>query len=48
MDAIVDQMGDAMGEHPGLAGTGAGDHQQGARLVRHGVELVGVETLGER
>ena len=29
--ALVDEVSDAMGEHPGLAGTGAGDDQQRAR-----------------
>ena len=48
MHAGVDQVGDAMREHPGLARTGAGDHQERAGLVDDGVELVGIEALGER
>ena len=41
--ALVDQVGDAVGEHPGLAGAGAGDHEQRSALVDDGVELVRVE-----
>ncbi len=43
-----DQVGDAVGEHAGLARPGAGDHQQRPVLVDDRVELVGVEALGER
>ena len=48
MHAVVDEVGDAMGEHAGLAGPGAGDDQQRAGFVGDGVELIGVEALGER
>ncbi len=46
--AVVDEVGDAVREHPGLARAGAGDDEQRAGLVDDGVELVGVEALGER
>jgi len=42
------QMGDAMSEHPGLAGTGAGDHQQRAVFVGYRIELRRVEPFEER
>ena len=45
--ALVDEVGDAMGEHPRLARSGAGDDQQRSAAVDDGVELVGVEP-GER
>ena len=44
----VDQVRDAMREHAGLARSGAGDHQQRAGFVGHGVELIGIEPFGER
>ncbi len=44
----VDQVRDAMREHPGLARPGARDHEQRAVGVHHGIELVGVQALGER
>ena len=47
-DALVDQMGDAVGEHPRLARAGPRHHQQRPVLVDDRVELVGVQTLGER
>jgi hypothetical protein len=37
-------VGDAVGEDPGLAGTGAGDHQQWAALVDDRFTLVRVES----
>ena len=43
--AVVDEVGDAVGEHPGLARAGAGDHQQRAAAVHDGVELIGVECV---
>ena len=45
--ALVDEVGDAMGEHPGLARSCAGDDEQRSAAVDDGVELVGVEP-GER
>ena len=44
--ALVDQVGDAVGEHPRLARTGAGDDEQRPAAVHDGVELVGVEPVG--
>ena len=41
-----DQMGDAMGEHIGLAGAGAGDHQQGAGPVRLAGAMLDGAALG--
>ena len=38
-----DQVGDASGEHPGLARAGAGDHQQRTVAVQHGATLGRVE-----
>jgi hypothetical protein len=37
------EVGDAVGEHAGLAGSGAGEDQQGALAVRDGVTLGRVE-----
>ena len=37
------QVGDAVGQHPGLARAGAGDDEQRAALVEHGLALLGVE-----
>lgn len=48
MDAVVHEMGDAMGEYPRLARAGTGDHQQRTGLVSDRVELVGVQAFGER
>ena len=48
LDALVDQVGDAVREHPCLAGTGTRHHQQRTVLVHDGVELVGVEAGRER
>ena len=44
MHALVDEVGDAVGQHPGLARAGTGDHQQRAAAVHDGVELVGVQA----
>ena len=44
---LVDEVGDAMGEHPRLARAGAGDDEQRTLGVDDGVELVGVEQVGE-
>ena len=38
------QVGDAVGEHPGLARAGTGDDEQRAALVQHGLALLGVEA----
>ena len=46
--ARAEQMRDAVGQHPGLAGTGAGDDQQRAAGVHHGGLLLVVEPLQER
>ena len=43
--ALVDEVGDAVGEHPGLARPGAGDDQQRAAAVHDGVELIGIEQV---
>ena len=43
-DALVDQVGDAVREHPRLARAGAGDDEQRAVAVHDGVELIGVES----
>jgi hypothetical protein len=40
---VADQVGDAMGQHPGLARPGAGHHEQRPLVVRDGVGLHGVE-----
>ena len=45
MHALVDEVGDAVGEHPGLARTGAGHHQERAAAMHDGIELVGVQPL---
>ena len=42
--ALVDQVGDAVGEHPRLAGSGTGDDEQRTVAVHDRVELIGVET----
>ena len=44
MRALVDQVRDAVGEHPRLAGSGAGDDEQRAVAVHDRVELIRVET----
>ena len=45
-DALfVDQPGDAVGQHPGLARPGAGDDEQRALVVQHGFFLVGIQPL---
>ena len=46
--AFVDEMGDAMREHPRLARSGPGDDEQRAAAVDDGVELVGVEPVETR
>ena len=48
---VADQMGDPVGEHPGLARTGPGDHQHrpvggGDRLALGGIEIVEERGLG--
>ena len=48
MHALVDEVGDAVREHPGLAGAGAGDDEQRPAAVDDGVELVGVQPVGRR
>ena len=42
------QVGDPVGEHPGLARPGAGDDQQRAALVQHRLALLRVEPLEQR
>ena len=42
---FVDEVGDPVCEHPGLARTRTGDHQQGASDVRHGLVLRRVQSL---
>ena len=46
--ALVDQPGDATRQDPGLARSGAGDHQQRGAGVRHGGPLGLVEPVEER
>ncbi len=46
--ALVDQVGDAVGEHAGLARAGTGDDEQRPVGVHDGVELIGVEPARER
>ena len=41
----VDEVGDAVGQHPGLARSGPGHHQQGAADVGDGVALGRVQAL---
>ena len=41
--AGFDQMHDLLSDHPGFAGTGAGQHQQGAVQIMDGFALAGVE-----
>jgi hypothetical protein len=48
MHTDVDEVCNAMREHPRLARPGAGNHQQGTTLVDHGIKLIGIETLSER
>ena len=43
--ALGEQVGDAVGEHPGLARAGAGDDQQRAALVHDGLALLRVEPV---
>jgi hypothetical protein len=40
---VVHQVGDAVGEHPGLARTRAGHHQQRPAAVHHRIELIWVQ-----
>ena len=42
-----EQVGDAVGEHAGLAGAGARDDEQGRAGVQHGFFLAFVESGGE-
>ena len=42
--ALLDQVGDLAGDHAGLAGAGAGKHQQRAADVVHGFLLPGIES----
>ena len=39
-----EQVGDALGQHAGLARPGAGDDEQRAALVQHGLALLGVQA----
>ena len=45
---LTDQVGDAVREHPGLAGARPGHHQQRPVDVDHRVELVGVQAVERR
>ena len=45
MDALVDEVGDAVGEHAGLPRTRPGDDEQRAAAVHDGVELVRVQPV---
>ncbi len=42
--ALLDQVGDLAGDHAGLAGAGAGEHQHRAADVVHGFLLPGIES----
>ena len=42
--AVLDQVGDLAGDHTGLAGAGAGQHQQRAVDIRHRLGLPGIES----
>ncbi len=42
--ALLDQVGDLAGDHAGLAGAGAGEHQHGAADIVHGFLLPGIES----
>ncbi len=48
MHPFVDEVGDPMGQHPGLSRAGAGDDEQRTLVVDDGVELIGVQPLDER
>jgi hypothetical protein len=43
--AVCQQVGDAVGQHPGLAGTRAGDDEQRRALVGDGGTLLGVQVV---
>ena len=42
----LDEMGQTIGEHPGLARAGSGQHQQRTPAVEDGLALALVEVLG--
>jgi hypothetical protein len=44
----MDQVGDAVRQDSRLARPGPGHHEQGPEFVDDGVELIGVQTFGER
>jgi len=44
---LGEQVGDAVGEHPRLAGPGTGDDEQRRALVEHGLALLRVESVEE-
>ncbi len=46
--ALGQQVGDAVGEHPGLAGTGPGDDEQRRTGVHDGGALLGVQPVEQR
>ena len=48
LDAVADQLGDAVGHHPRLAGSRPRQHQQGARQRVHGVVLSVVQVHAAR
>ena len=45
---VTDEMGDAVGEHPGLARTGTGDDEHGTVGGRDGLALNGIEVGEQR
>jgi hypothetical protein len=44
--SFVDQVGDAVGEYPGLAGSGPGHDEERAVAMDDGIELIGVQAVG--
>src|SRR5205823_9248292 len=46
--ALADEVGNAMGEHPGLPRARAGDDEERTLAVDDSVELVGVEAVGPK
>ena len=45
MDALVDEMSDAMSEHTGLARPGTGHHQQRSATMHDRIELIRIQPL---
>ena len=48
MHTFMDEVRDPVGEHPRLARTGAGHHEQRPLIVNHGIKLIRVQSLNER